>query len=274
MTQQVAAERFLLDQAAVGIIDVLDLIVRRFPAGEFIGRYMQPDGRMSQHLTHAHLDVPRQVILVIVEFLHLTTQILGNQRGRELMIGIIEVDTQVGGNGSRSVVLIFGVQVLQRYTAAELLADVVAVGQAEGHIAGVEGSRSGAVNVSALDVAVTKVLQAHGNGTMLAHALAVAQSGEIGLADVAHVVQSHLMVIFRAQQCGVLLNEVDVIVDNGQVVAAQAIDMARSGHTQEVIGRGLGAVISHGDKGHCCGSKQYQVTQIGCHIVVFQSLLQ
>ena len=131
----------------------------------------------------------------------------------------------------------------------------MAVGQAKGHIAGTEGTRPGAVDVCALQVAVAKVLQAHGECPMLAHALAIAQPGEIGLTDVAHVVQSHLVVILRSQQCGILLNEIDVIVDDGQVVTTQAIDMTRSGHTQEVVGRSFGAVIGHGDKSHRCGSQ-------------------
>ena len=102
----------------------------------------------------------------------------------------------------------------------------MAIGHTDGDVAGTESSRHGAIDIGSLQIAVTKVLHAHSNCTVLAHALAITKTGKVGIADIAHVVDAHLMVKLRPQQGGVLLNKVDVVVDDGEVVAAQAIDMA------------------------------------------------
>ena len=78
MAQEVAAEGVFLDQATVGVVDIFNLIVGRFPARQFIGGEVQSNGSMAQHLADTKLDIPRQIVLILVEFLHLTTQVLGH----------------------------------------------------------------------------------------------------------------------------------------------------------------------------------------------------
>ena len=102
----------------------------------------------------------------------------------------------------------------------------MAVGDVESHIAGVESACRGTVNAGTLNIAVAEVLNTHCHGSMLTHTLAVAQAGEIGLAYIAHIVDTHLVVKLGSQQGRVLLNQVDVIVDDSEVVTTQAINVA------------------------------------------------
>ena len=82
------------------------------------------------------------------------------------MVGVIVVDTQISSNGARAVVLILGVEILHGDTATEAVADVMAVGEAEGHIAGIESARLGTVDVSALDITVAEVLDTYTKSAM------------------------------------------------------------------------------------------------------------
>jgi len=85
---------------------------------------------------------------------------------------------------------------------------------------------------------------------MFTDTLSITQAGKIGIADVAHVVDTHLMIKLGSQQGRVLLYQVNVIIDNSEVVTTQTIHMARSRHIQEIIGCRLGTVIGNNDECH------------------------
>ncbi len=96
------------------------------------------------------------------------------------MVGVVVVDTQVGSDSPGTIILILGIEILQSDTATEAVTDVVAIAEAESNVAGTESARFGAIDSRALDVTVTEVLYTHSKCTMLAYALAITQSGEIG----------------------------------------------------------------------------------------------
>ena len=79
---------------------------------------------------------------------------------------------------------------------------------------------------------------------MFSHALAISCPHEISTANVSHVVKPHLVVKFISQQCRVLLHKVNIVINNGEIVPTQGIDMCRDWHIKELIG--CGAILRCG----------------------------
>ena len=72
---------------------------------------------------------------------------------------------------------------------------------------------------------------------MRGNLVGITHAGEVAAADVVHVVEAHLAAHLLAEKGRVLVCGSDVVVHEGDVHTAEAVDACRRGDVQKVIGR-------------------------------------
>ena len=110
VTHEVGAETLFLHQVAVGVVLVLWFVVRQAPFAQVVGGDGEAEWRCAKPLRIAQLNIPWQAVFGIggaVELLHLATKVFRHHREREFVVGVVDVHTQVGGDGSSREIAIF-----------------------------------------------------------------------------------------------------------------------------------------------------------------------
>ena len=139
MSEQVAAEAVFLHRLAVRAA-VAVLIVGEAPFCQVPGRDAETNGEGAEALRPAEPDVDGQTVVVVGKALNLAAEVGYHSRQRQVALGVVVVDAQVGGKGKSRVVGVARIYKFQRRATAQAVGDVVRIVDAEADVLGREGA--------------------------------------------------------------------------------------------------------------------------------------
>ena len=140
------------------------------------------------------------------------------------MVGGIVVQAEVGGKGECRILLVGAVEYFQGDAAAQSVCDVVGERGVEIEVFRRECAEDVAFGVGLFHGAVAEEAHSHGPCAALAGRMGVARSGEIGVAEIAHIVNLHLVCHLRPEKRRILVGGREFFFNGGDIHPSESVD--------------------------------------------------
>ena len=252
------------DAAALELLAGGEVVVRR-PARQVNHRERDADGCMSERLGDAHFEVGRQRVSGVAEAFDLSAKVACGHGEREVRVLVEVVKSEVCRQSRRGVWPVVRVDELRGNAASPLLAQEVAVLTGNTEVEGAERADFLAREERFLRGAVPYETCVNAPVAALADLLRIGCRACVRALHIGHKREADRFVADAGEQGGVLQRKRNVVLYQGDVLAAECRGMRRDGQVQEVE-HGAALLCRHKKRG-ARSEEQEQKTSYLCHYI-------